>query len=361
MPRPRCDQISLSSTPFYHVVSRCVRRSYLCGQDYVTGKCYKHRQQFIEERIRLLSSIFAVEIVTYAIMANHYHIVVKIDQDQANSWSNEDVIKRWRCLFKGPLLVQRYLAKKQLDELETAQVAELAGCYRERLGSLSWFMKCLNEPIARKANKEDQCSGHFWESRFKSQALLNDAALLSCMAYVDLNPVRANAASTPESSEHTGLRERLEPRFNLQQAVREQLDTGSLLRFEVPLKPLLKFKSSTVEAANRDNCDTIEHSRIAKPNPVSRGLATDQDALQKDYKLGIPCSFDDYLKLVDFSGRAIRPHKKGALAHSLPPILQRLGIADKQWLEQATRFECLYRRRQVGAMTTAQTELVNHQ
>jgi hypothetical protein len=71
--------------------------------------------------------------------------------------------------------------------------------YRNRLDDLGLFMKCLNVPIARQANKEDGCTGHFWESRFKSQALLSEDALLTCMAYVDLNPFRAGMCNTPEA------------------------------------------------------------------------------------------------------------------------------------------------------------------
>ncbi|MBK1736319.1 hypothetical protein CKO15_13870, partial [Halorhodospira abdelmalekii] len=209
--------------------------------------------------------------------------------------------------------MQKHLAGKQLDAIEKIELAEWIETYRERLGDLSWFMRCLNEPIARQANIEDGCKGHFWEARFKSQALGSDAALLACMAYVDLNPVRAAIASTPEESEHTGLRERIEPRFDLDKALQERFNAGvevagllSCLQLPAPVKPLLPFRDATAAAAT---------------------LA------------GLPCTFEEYLALVDHTGRAINPKKRGAIAQNAPPILQRLGLANEQWLEQATRFE----------------------
>ncbi|MCG5496906.1 transposase [Ectothiorhodospira variabilis] len=310
MPRPRCQQISVADTPYYHVVSRCVRRTFLCGQDQATGKCFEHRRQWIEDRIRLLASLFAVEVAAYAVMSNHYHLVVKLEPAHAERWSDDEVLRRWSCLFKGPLLVQRYLAGASQESYELSQVAEFAQCYRRRLADLSWFMKCLNEPIARQANREDGCSGHFWEARFKSQALRTEAALLSCMAYVDLNPVRAGMAATPEASAHTSIRERITPRFNLAQAVREQMQLDALLRFDGKVKPLLHFEGAFVQEG----------------------------------QTGIPFAFEDYLALVDATGRSIDPRKKGAIANTQPPILQRLGITPDQWLDQSTRFEAVYRR-----------------
>jgi hypothetical protein len=122
-------------------------------------------------------------------MSNHYHLVVKLGR--ADHWSEQEVMQRWLILHKGPLLVQRYQKGEALDQAGRHTISEIIELWRRRLQSLSWFTKCLNEPIARMANAEDHCTGHFWESRFKSQALLTEEALLSCMAYVDLNPVRA--------------------------------------------------------------------------------------------------------------------------------------------------------------------------
>ena len=189
MPRPRKSLVCISDTPYYHCVSRCVRRAFLCGQDTGTGKSYEHRRQWIVERLHLLASIFAIDVCAYAIMSNHYHLVLKLET--AEHWSDKEVVSKWLTLFQGPLLVRRFHANEELSPAQRQTVADTANVWRNRLQDLSWFMKCLNEPIARQANKEDCCTGHLWEARFKSQALRSEQALLSCMAYVDLNPIRA--------------------------------------------------------------------------------------------------------------------------------------------------------------------------
>lgn len=107
-------QISLGDTPYYHIMSRCVRRSYLCGTDTHTGQCYEHRRQWIEDRIQLLSSIFAIDICSYAVMSNHYHIVLKIDADASDTWSFDEIVQRWLCLFKGPFLAQTTKLRERL-------------------------------------------------------------------------------------------------------------------------------------------------------------------------------------------------------------------------------------------------------
>lgn len=161
MTRPRGVQVCVQDTPYYHIVSRCVRRSYLCGYDKIAGKSYEHRRQWIENRIRLLSSIYAIDICAYAVMSNHIHLVVKICPERAAVLDEAQVLERWICLFKGPLLVQKQLGGAKLTSAENDTLSALVEVYRQRLSDLGWFMKCLNEPIARQANREDCCTGHF--------------------------------------------------------------------------------------------------------------------------------------------------------------------------------------------------------
>ncbi|MCQ2037470.1 MULTISPECIES: acyltransferase family protein [Stutzerimonas stutzeri subgroup] len=211
MTQPRSILVSLDDTSWYHCVCRCVRRAFLCGDDRLSGQNYDHRRGWIAERMKELAQVFAIDIAAYAVMSNHYHLVAHVDRARALSWSTDDVLARWTRLFSGPPLVVRYLSPERaaLGAAELARIAEYAECYRARLHDLSWFMRVLNESVARQANAEDECTGRFWEGRFKSQALLDEQALLAAMAYVDLNPIRAGIAETPEDSDYTSIQERL--------------------------------------------------------------------------------------------------------------------------------------------------------
>ena len=130
MPRPRSEQISIADTPFYHVISRCVRRTFLCGKDRATGRSYEHRRGWIEERIRLLASVFSLDVAAYAVMSNHYHLVVKLSPAKVNCWSNDEALAQWCSLHKGPPLVQRHLRGDELCPAELRQVDEYANRFR---------------------------------------------------------------------------------------------------------------------------------------------------------------------------------------------------------------------------------------
>ncbi|WP_067864486.1 transposase [Neptuniibacter marinus] len=244
-------------------------------------------------------------------MSNHLHIVFKLCPTEAESWSDTKVTERWLSLFKGPLLIQQWHAGEPLCKAQLDVVSDMIEVYRKRLSSLSWFMKCLNEPIARQANQEDKCTGHFWESRYKSQALLTEEALLSCMAYVDLNPVRAGMAATPEESNHTSIKKRIKPQFDLTTAIESQKSLLALQQFKSPVKPLAQFEGN----------------------------------IRNEDQQGILFSLEDYLALVDMTGRILRDDKRGVISAHLPPILERLEINPEEWLNSASQFEMLYHKK----------------
>lgn len=208
MTLPRSSLVSAEETPYYHVFGRCVRRAYLCGYDEVTNRSYEHRRRWISDRLRVLCDAFAIDLCAYAIMSNHYHLVVKLDPGRTTTWSASEVVERWLTLFKGTEAARRYMNNERLNATEKQALDADIATWQTRLSDLSWFMRCLNEPIARRANKEDECKGHFWESRFKSQAILDDLGLLSSMAYVDLNPIRAKLADSIGASDYTSVQDR---------------------------------------------------------------------------------------------------------------------------------------------------------
>lgn len=283
--------VSLQQTPYYHVIARCVRRAWLWGFDEYAGKDYSHRKAWVLERLAHLSSVFAVDLCAYAVMSNHYHLVVHVDARRAGGWTQEEVVERWGRIFGVPELVQRW-QQGVATQAERDAAEQQIKTWRARLCDLSWYLRCLNEWLARRANAEDQCKGRFWEGRFKSQALLDEAGLLTAMAYVDLNPIRAGIAATPEASDFTSIYARIQQIKPSPEHVQCAVNVGD----SSPNPPLLNFQNS---------------SQPTRP--------------------ALPFRFDDYLALVDWSGRAIRPDKPGAIDPSLPTILQRLNIDPEAW------------------------------
>jgi REP element-mobilizing transposase RayT len=287
MTTARKQLISLVDTPYYHCISRCVRRAFLCGKDSVTGKSFEHRRGWVEDKLLTLGQVFAIDVCAYAVMSNHTHLVLCIDADSAKGWPAGEVLARWHKLFKGTLLTQQYARGDSIAEYLIPTLNATVECYRSRLMDISWFMRLLNESIARKANFEDNCTGRFWEGRFKSQALLDETALIACMAYVDLNPVRAKMAATPENSKYTSVKQRAE-------AAKQSKQPRLLLPF-------------------------IGNPRKVMPK-------------------GLPFELTDYLELIDLTGRCIRVNKVGYIEDKQPVILERLNICPDNWLVIVTEF-----------------------
>lgn len=209
MTYPRSHTVSGQESACFHIYSRCVRRAWLFHSDSSGNRDLSHRAGLLETRLIELASCFSISIFSYAVMSNHYHLVVKTEPRQSFSWSAHEVARRWlTCSGSRINLMEdsRELSDLVLRLSENEEKVEIA---RARLSSISWFIRKVNEPIARLANAEDDCTGRFWEGRFKSQVLLDDTAVLSCMAYVDLNPMRVGVVSEIEKSPFTSINRRL--------------------------------------------------------------------------------------------------------------------------------------------------------
>ena len=211
MATPRSQLVDSEQSLFYHLISRCVRRAMLCGDDPYTGKNYDHRKGWIEDRLLDLAKHFSVDLYAHSIMDNHLHLVVYFDPMAAKRWSNEEVARRWVAAFppKSRRSTQDLEALKELKFQATLEDARQLKKARKTLGSLSRFMKHLKQPIAYRANREDGCTGHFFEGRFYSGALLDEAHVLTAMAYVDLNPVRAKIVDQISDTDYTSAAKRL--------------------------------------------------------------------------------------------------------------------------------------------------------
>jgi REP element-mobilizing transposase RayT len=260
----------------FHCVSRCVRRAFLCGEDRLTGRSFEHRRQWVEDRIHELAGIFGVAIWGYAVMSNHLHVVVQILPEVVSRWSNAEIAERWMRLH--PRQDQNPEMRAEVLAGNDERIKEL----RERLSNLSWFMRCLVEPIARVANREDICKGRFWEGRFKCQSLLDDSAVLVTMAYVDLNPVRAKICDSLEASVHTSARQRL-----------TEIEQESAAA-DRPLAPIAGIRGMCV----------------------------------------LRMTQAEYLSLVAYTGRQIRADKRGTIEGPAPAALARLGYRPETWTRQ---------------------------
>ncbi|MCU7917433.1 MAG: transposase [Candidatus Thiodiazotropha sp. (ex Epidulcina cf. delphinae)] len=299
MPKPRKSLISLETTPYYHCVSRCVRRAFLCGEDPATGKNFEHRRHWIRDKQFELATIFAIDVCAYSVMNNHYHLVLYIDRKKAERWCSREVIERWQRLFRGSSLSQRFLKGESLSIAEQSLLSEQVMLWRTRLMEISWFMRCLNESVARDANREDDCTGRFWEGRFKSQALLDEKALAACMAYVDFNPVRAGMVQSLEEYEFTSIAER---------------------------------------AAKAETTAFPDESSKQPPHLLPF-VGNPREEMPK----GLPFRLTDYLELLNWTEQAMFDSRQGFIPARRPPILERLQIDTSHWLYMTQHFESKFK------------------
>ena len=312
-----------------HCVQRCVRQAFLCGFDKNTGNDYEYRRQWIRNRFEFLASVFGIDCLTYTVLSNHLHIVLRSRPDVVKAWSDEEVALRWWKLFpqkkdKNGKATEPTDSDLGMMTNNPTRITQI----RERLSDISWWMRCTAENIARRANKDDQTTGRFWQGRYRAQLILDEASLLACVAYVDLNPVRAAMAATPETSEFTGAKDRIDD---------------------------LKQRGGTKKERSKKSTHAWERSRRRRLsgwmapieiNEQSDPVGADKsDCGRRASRKGfLSISLTKYLELLDWTGRQVRSDKTGSIPKHLAPILTRLGFDGLGWCELVVKFGQQFKR-----------------
>jgi REP element-mobilizing transposase RayT len=338
-----------------HTISRCVRRAWLCGDDPYSGKNFDHRREWVRERAKKLVNHFAVEVLAYAVMSNHSHFVLWVRPSVAAEWSAEEVALRWLGLFG-----KRVDGPTEQDVQQAVANAERIELWRGRLGDVSWFMRCLNEWLARKANAEDECTGRFWEGRFRCQLLEDEGAVLACMAYVDLNPVRAKMATCLEESRLTSVHDRIcAKRARLRLHAMEAEDSrkdAKTQRGEEGSRGDAEARRKKKAEPTDDQTKLIDEAREESGrdawlcrfgNEIGEGRV--KGFAPRDFVEGgtgghtvLAMRFEDYVELLEWTGRCVVEGKQGSIPGAALPVLERMELEVENWVETVERYGSIY-------------------
>lgn len=348
MGRPlRSEQFASNEIAIVHAVQRCVRRAFLAGLDAQSGIDYGFRREWIRRRMEALASVFGVDVLSYAIMSNHMHLILRNRPDVVASWSDEQVAIRWLRVFPGRRIEEHLAEPTENDVSMLVANRERMEVVRERMSDISWFMRALSEPIARMANKQDECTGRFWEGRFKAQQIVDEAGLLACAMYVDLNPVRAAMAETPDQSKHTSAYDRIEGEkgqeiesaaFDLVAVPTEE--AGAEIRNtpvdELCQKRKAQRKNPTGKRIRRD--DWLAPLTLDPETPASDAQPNQQGVRASDKGfLGI--SLADYLRLLRWTAKQSEQGSGKKLPPSMQGVVSRAGIDLSMWRDLVWNFQ----------------------
>ena len=326
----RSEVVDPNEVQVLHVISRTTRACWLFGEDSISGKNYDHRKVWIEEYLQRFAACFAIDLLSFAILSNHFHLVLRSRPDVVKTWGDTEVARRWLMICperKDDQGNPMAPSPSELDRIRKCpkKLAEI----RERLSSISWWMRLLNQRIAQRAHMEDNTKGHFFEERFKAVPLVDEEAILACSVYVDLNLIRACIAETIELSDHTSAQRRFESVQASQQPPQDE----------------------SKASADGKTQTAVPHARRADAflSPVDLHEATDPAGPQPS-KTNARCSDkgflsmseEDYLELLDWSARHLAAGKRGCTPEGHPPILERLGLPPTLWLSLVANFGSLF-------------------
>ncbi len=297
-----------------HVMGRVVRRCFLLGNDPVTGRNYDHRKRWIEQRLEHLAASMGIDLCGFSILCNHFHLILRSRPDVVEAWSDSEVARRWLSLCPPKKRARGMRLEPNEAELNLiCNNPQRLVQIRSRLSDVSWWMRLLCQNIAMRANREDEENGKFFQSRYKAVRLLDDAAVLACAAYVDLNPIRAAMAQTLEASDYTSAQRRLQA----QQA--DGLDGKSCNGPDRMLSPV-----------------QIDELRDALGARLSK---TGYRCSDKGF---LAMSRVDYLELLDWTARQAVLGKSGSTPKHIPPLFARLSLDAEVWGELVQKFGKLF-------------------
>jgi len=299
MTQARSKIVDPSVTRWYHCISRCVRRAFLIAESHEFD-----RKVWLDNRLQELNSIFAVSVAGFSLMDNHLHLLLRIDTEVAESWTPLEVVQRWLRLY--PLRVNRTPVVPSAEDMERlASDIQWVEQKRSRLASLSWFMKCLKEPLSRKVNREEQCRGTFFEGRFKSIAILDEESLLTVAAYIDLNPIAAGICRLPEQSPHTSIKERVD----------HVISQGRL-------QDVAEIRNGSVAAQKVS--EGVEQDHWLVPIEDQRSQGSTREGIKEGF------TFGQYLMLIDSMSRSVREGKVN-VSQDVQSIFDRLEMDANRW------------------------------
>ena len=328
----RADLINEKQVNMVHVMNRVVRRCRLMGSDPVTGKNYNHRKRWIEGLLELYARYFGIDLLAYAILDNHLHLLLRTRPDVVERWDDREVARRWLMICpcrKGPDGMALETTEAELNAIcnNAQRVKEI----RHRLSSVSWWMRLLCQTIAQRANAEEGLTGRFWECRFKSVVVLDDQSTLACTVYIELNWIRAGLAKVLEEIRHCSVQRRLK------------------VAQEAKIAKLSK------QSAQLTSDESATSTALSMPTPPADSLLapltlTNQDELgPQPHRQGWRCSdrgflqmpVTSYLELLDWTARQFSTDR-GSTPPEAPPVLRRLGLESTTWCELVKDFGKLF-------------------
>jgi hypothetical protein len=296
-----------------HVIQRCVRRCFLMGDDPVSGKNFDHRKEWLEARMQHFAGAFGIDLIAFSILSNHFHQVLRSRPDVVASWDDTEVARRWLRIC--PPRKDRQGNPLEPTEFELNRICKnpkRLAVIRRRLSNISWWMRLLCQPLAAMANKEDGEQGRFWQGRFRAVRLCDEAAVLACAAYVDLNLIRAALAETLETSHFSSVQRRIESLLCPGVSTTEPAPD----RFLAPIQ--------------------IDERRDAS------GAVPSSSPYRASDKGFLPISALEYIELLDWTARQVVRGKSGATPADAPPILERLGVTVTEWSGLVRDFGSLF-------------------